>query len=152
MNIQIGTTTSEKNRLNKNFSVIASLDGELTEDSNIVNPSILVNYNNSYATANYVYIPVWSRYYYITDITVVNGMMRIAMHCDVLKSFATDIRNSSATITRSNYKNEYIRDNLVQLSGQHDIQLRTLCNLRSLGLDTSDRQYILVTSNEGDVG
>lgn len=126
MNIIIGTSLSEKNRLNKTFNQIANISGQLTEDSNIVNPTILLSYNDAYVNANYIYIPAWNRYYFITDITVTNGMMRVSMHCDVLMSFKNDIRSSTAHIVRSRQGNKYIADALATQTNQTAWQFREL--------------------------
>lgn len=53
------------------------------------------------ATCNYVYIDTLNRYYYITDIRLINGSVyEVYCHVDVLNSFASGIRGNTAVIAR----------------------------------------------------
>mgnify|MGYP003289907064 CR=1 FL=1 len=126
MQIQIGQTRDEKNKLDKSFTASITLNGELTTDSNVVSPSIIVNYNADYIASNYCYIPAWGRYYFIEDITVSGKMMTLHLHVDVLKSFSGDIKNSRATITRSSRGNVNIADARAKATERTIIQYRTL--------------------------
>lgn len=126
MQIQIGQTRDEKNKLDKSFSASSTLNGELTAESNVVSPSIIVNYDANYLACNYVFIPAWNRYYFIDEITVNNGLMNINMHCDVLKSFSADIKASKGTITRSNRGSVNIADERARATERSIIQYRAL--------------------------
>ena len=75
----------------------------IKEDVSITDPIFLLRdfqYFNP-ATCNYVYIDELSRYYYITDIVILDqNLYEIHCHVDVLKSFAAGIRANSAVIAR----------------------------------------------------
>lgn len=63
-----------------------TLDGTLREQCSIEAPSILIQANP--IGQNYVYIPEFSRYYFITDVVAVrNGAFRIELRVDVLKTY-----------------------------------------------------------------
>lgn len=126
MQISIGNTASETNRLTKAFNIISTISGELNNDSNVINPTILLNYNEAFIGCNYAYIPAWNRYYYITDIKVVNGMMLLALHVDVLMTYANDIKGSIGHITRSSKGNRYIPDGLATQTENRRWQFRSL--------------------------
>lgn len=65
-----------------------TLDGTLREQCSIEAPSILIQANP--IGQNYVYIPEFSRYYFITDVVAVrNGAFRIELRVDVLKTYET---------------------------------------------------------------
>ncbi len=49
---------------------------------------------------NYVYIPLWSRYYYITDWKYINGIWECYLSVDVLASFKTSIGAINTYIER----------------------------------------------------
>lgn len=49
---------------------------------------------------NYVYIPLWSRYYYITDWKYLNGIWECYLKVDVLASFKTAIGTTNTYIER----------------------------------------------------
>lgn len=50
---------------------------------------------------NYVSIPYWQRYYYITDWQYLNGIWECSLTVDPLASFKTEIGNTSSYILRS---------------------------------------------------
>lgn len=67
-----------------------TLNGTLREECSVEEPSILVQADPR--GQNYAYIPEFSRYYYIEDITAErSNAFRIRLRVDVLKSFATRI-------------------------------------------------------------
>ena len=104
------------NKINKNVPSVnvLTVNGVLREESSIVDPIITVEFGNNLPTAfNYAYIPQFLRYYFITDTEAVrNGVWRIYMHCDVLKSFAEGILGSPALVKRSSsLRNKLLNDN-----------------------------------------
>lgn len=112
MILDLYMTKSELNRLSKYLTSKLTITGLLTSNCDVINPVIKVDYNTNYYNMNYVYIPDFKRYYYITDIEVVNDTMLLKLHVDVLMSFRNDIKTSTAFITRSNLGSKYIKDNL----------------------------------------
>ena len=80
---------------------------ELKEECSFVAPSIKLT-NNALLSGtfvpnafNYVYIPLWQRYYYITDWEFLNGLWSCSLRVDVLASFKLEIGNTSTYIIRS---------------------------------------------------
>lgn len=116
MNVQIQQTTSEKNRIGKSISTLYTASGALREGTSIINPVIRISGANipSLKNANYMYIPDFNRYYFITDIkSIRNGLIEISGHVDVLQTYAKQIRNNTAIIKRNaNSWNLYIEDGL----------------------------------------
>lgn len=99
------------NKISKTPTELFTLEGTLRDESSIVDPEILVQHDNP-ISANYAYIAVFNRYYYINDITSVRtGLWRIKMHTDVLKTFSEGILGSPAIIAKSSDKvNFYLND------------------------------------------
>ena len=116
MIIQIQQTTSEKNKIGKSISTLYTASGALREGTSIINPVIKISGANvpTLRNANYMYIPDFNRYYFITDIkSVRNGLIEISGHVDVLQTYAGQIRNNTAIIKRNaNSWNLYIEDGL----------------------------------------
>ena len=116
MNIQIQQTTSEKNKIGKSISTLFTASGALREGTSIINPVIMISGANipTLKNANYMHIPDFNRYYFITDIkSVRNGLVEISGHVDVLQTYAGQIRNNTAIIKRNaNSWNLYIEDGL----------------------------------------
>lgn len=93
---------------------------ELFEPCSVQAPKILI------ATAlgadihnfNYAYIPHFSRYYWVTDLSFLDGRWLITLSCDVLASFKNEIAASEQYILRSeSVYNENIRDTLYVPAG-----------------------------------
>ena len=116
MNIQIQQTMSEKNKIGKSISTLYTASGALREGTSLINPVIRLSGVNvpTLKNANYMYIPDFNRYYFITDIkSIRNELIEISGHVDVLQTYASQIRNNTAIVKRNaNSWNLYIEDGL----------------------------------------
>lgn len=100
MEIQLFSMTSEKNRLGKTKTEIATITGSLRNQCNILTPSIVIEYLPP-SSFNYFYIPEFSRYYFVTNITyLTNSIVEISGSVDVLDSYEQQIRNNNAVVQR----------------------------------------------------
>lgn len=99
MTITLYTTKSDKRELEKALSNSKEISAELLAPTDIITPRFkLVGFDS---THNYLYVPNFSRYYYITDISYeLGGYVTIACSCDVLMSFADDIKKAVGLISR----------------------------------------------------
>lgn len=101
MDIVIGYTADAPNKIDKEFTNQFTVSGTLRKNTSITNPTIDIEINDL-SQANYVYIPLFHRYYYITNITIaVTGLWQIELSVDVLKSFAPYIKNLSVILSDS---------------------------------------------------
>ena len=104
MEISLYTNESEKNKLEKTITNSILLEGNLRDESSIINPVILISSNKEDIPYmyNYAYIPAFGRYYFITDIeSVRTGIWRVSMHVDVLMSYKEQIKNLNVIINNS---------------------------------------------------
>lgn len=101
---------------------------EISDECNIVTPRILLDAPGSYLSANYMYIPYFNRYYYITNINILNGnQVEIDGKCDVLMSFWNSIKNCQCVAGRSSSDyDEYIDDPLVTIKESYRTEVRRL--------------------------
>ncbi|MBO7733556.1 MAG: hypothetical protein J6S67_13410 [Methanobrevibacter sp.] len=96
----------ELNRISKTPSTVMTLTGELREETSIVNPEIIVEYNGTLTNVNYMYISTFHRYYFINNIeSIRTGLWKIYAHCDVLKTYAQAILGCDCVVARN--QNEY---------------------------------------------
>ena len=112
MEIKFYKNLSEKNKIGKDLHNELSLNGNLREESSIINPTILVEHSNL-TVYNYAYIPEFKRYYFISEMTSVrNGLWRVSLSVDVLESYKTDILNLSCIVDKQQNQsyNNYIDD------------------------------------------
>lgn len=112
-NILLQVSNSEKNKLDKEVTTLATVTGVLKSETSIINPVIMMEGDVSqFATCNYMEIPVFGRKYFITNIrSIRNGLFEISARVDVLSTYATQIRQNTAIIHRQeNRWNLYLND------------------------------------------
>ena len=119
-------TKSDKTALTKTMeSGSKSYSGTLINDSNIINPSILIKVGaDEIATFNYMDISAFGRKYFITDITALTETTcLVSGHVDVLSTYASEIRALKGVIARQENKwNLYLDDNLFKVDSRTIIQ------------------------------
>ena len=93
MLVQLMQCASENSVIRKKLSTIQTVNCVFKEDSSIINPVIILDYNSqSMNSVNYMYIPTFDRYYYMQDIrALTGGRYMVTCKLDVLQSFASDI-------------------------------------------------------------
>ena len=111
MDIKIYNNTSEQVKVGKTLTNVRDISGELKEACDIINPVIIISGENL-SSYNYLYIPIFNRYYFITDIKVIrNNLWEISCHCDVLETYQTQIKAQKAVVERQeNEYNLYLND------------------------------------------
>ena len=95
------SSSAEKNKLDKTvyLSEEQEVDILLKENCGMLTPTLIISAN--VLNKNYVYIPLFTRYYFITNITRLdNNRVEIACKCDVLMSFKISIH---ALVKRATY-------------------------------------------------
>ena len=112
-NITLQINSSEKNKLDKEITDIATVSGVLKEDTSIIDPVVKIECDlSNYVNCNYITIPEFGRKYFVNNIrSVRNGLVEFSCHVDVLSSFADSIRSNRAIIKRQENKwNLYLND------------------------------------------
>lgn len=115
MQIILYKCAAENRQIDKTslLSQTATLTGNLRQKNvSVTDPTITINYDSSVFQCNYAYIPEFNRYYFITGFSnVVNGIVDISMHVDVLMSFKDEfLQNEGYIDTSLNYGNFYLND------------------------------------------
>lgn len=114
MNIDIGRSGTALNHLTKSFTNVKTCSAQIKENTSIVDPVFIVSTFSNVASCNYVKCATWGRNYYIKDITALTGdRVAISCHCDVLASFAGEIRGCGALVDKQQYdakSSKYIND------------------------------------------
>lgn len=141
--IHLKNNTEPYNKINKNTDDMTTLtlSGKLTDNSTIVDPVILIEYNGALTNYNYAYIPEFGRYYFIKNVeSVSNGLWSVEMHTDVLKSFASSIMSSPAIVSRSSSNfNMMLNDDHYYTQENPYIFTKNFPS----GFDTSAASYVL---------
>lgn len=97
-------------------NLIDTLTGNVKNDTDVMNPTFEISFDNSIFSANYVHVPAFGRYYFITEPpTVSTQRMFIKCHVDVLMTYHGDIDNLNCVIARqenANRSNLYLNDGM----------------------------------------
>lgn len=127
MQIILYNTNADNREVHKKLTDELTLTGQLVETTDILTPSIAINYNGR-LSFNYAYIPAFNRYYYITGITVDEGQnLTLSLSVDVLMSFWDSFKNSQCIAERSTSKyNDYLADNKVAFSSKVRTEYRRM--------------------------
>ena len=117
MNITLYKTKSANNVIHKKLTSEKNLGNNciLTDNTSVTSPTVIVGgitSLDSISDYNYAYIPQGHRYYYINDIIALSGgRVKLVLTVDVLKSYASDILNSTQLVTRQKNKGKmYLAD------------------------------------------
>lgn len=126
MNVTLYINKSEYNRLDKSLESPVSLDGNFRGEADVLNPTITVNSSANLSGYNYFYIPMLSRYYFITSMSInPNGIWIITGKVDVLTSYKNTIRQQKAVIARNESQwNLYLPDNCFKTSVRRRVQTK----------------------------
>lgn len=85
--INLYNNESPANKISKDITLLAALEGQMRGETNFVSPSIRIFYNDLPAF-NYVRIPSFNRYYFLKDIKQVRtDIWDILLQSDPLMSF-----------------------------------------------------------------
>ena len=103
MEIKLYITEDADTVMNKDLTLITTLDIQMRDRQNVSAPILILGEIEGVdlKTVNYAYIDEFKRYYFIRTITVgQNNIYTLAMECDVIETYKEDILNSSALISR----------------------------------------------------
>ena len=143
MDIKFYYTPDETNKINKTLNTETVLTGDLKQESSIIKPVILIGASNLIGF-NYCYIPLFERYYFITDLVVVRkNLWRVSLRVDVLMSFKDDILE--CPIILSNTQTTEIENYLPGDVYKSTVKYKTDIINFSGGLNDTG-EYILITA------
>ena len=130
-------------------------DMQLKDDTSVLSPALIVNpattgmpnpFNPSFF--NYVFIPTFSRYYFINDYEFKDGLWTIYLSVDVLASFKNAIGNLSEYVTRSSSTFETsISDKMYPVTTNYAVNKTQL----DLGLSSTGFYVLGIISNSSAV-
>lgn len=155
MNIRLYNISDNPNKVKKSASksggtIIEDVRFKDADSLNVLNPTLILNINTDISECikfNYVYIPKTTRFYYITNISTVGGLIAIDCKVDVLMSWCDDILASQQYVARSESNiNGIVVDNLLPIHSDH------LINIEPFGDSVYDENCyycILETAGKG---
>lgn len=118
MTINFFRNTSPVKKVDKTITLLFSRSGTLREQTNVINPTITFQGTPaSFVNTNYVEIPAFNRYYFITDIVAVNNQLcDIRLHVDVLMTYRGQFKSWSVVVARNeNQYNLFLADPTIRV-------------------------------------
>lgn len=121
--------SSPLNKMDKSVSTVVTLNGSLRNETEVVNPRILIE-ADVFPDANYLTITEFKRSYFIEDVrSVRNKIWEVIAHSDPLSSFKSEIRSNTALILRQeNNFDLYLNDGVFKCKQNSRVEYQTFPN------------------------
>ena len=117
--------SAEEHRVDKSAYItqVGTVFGTFRDESSVTDVDIIIELDRV-PNFNYVYIPMFSRWYYVVDIsTVRNNLWNISLTVDVLMTYANGIKKLKAFIDRNEtYNNPLIIDKKRVIEQGYDVE------------------------------
>lgn len=117
-------TESEPERVEKKLGSSLSLDAVLLDNVSVLRPSFTIRGSANLAKYNYVYIPDFQRYYFITNITSMRNLLwKVDCRVDVLMTYRAKLKQTDAIVTRNEKTwNLYLNDPYFKTTNKRLVQ------------------------------
>lgn len=116
--ILLQINNSEDNKVTKNLTLIATLNGTLKAETSLLDPTFIIESDlSTVAGCNYLTVSDFGRSYFIKDIrSLRNNLVEIRCHVDVLMSFAEEIKANYGIVRRQESDwNLYLNDGVLKV-------------------------------------
>lgn len=144
--ITLQNNTSPINKIGKSLSTITTLQGTLRNESEVLNPTILIESDSSILNANYLTISEFSRSYFIEEIeSIRTGLWLVKAHVDVLETYKYKILSNSGVILRQ--ENNF---NLLLNDGVFKCRQDPRIFYRDFPSGLGNFNYVLITGGSGE--
>lgn len=87
------------------------LDVQLKDRTSLLNPVFIFDFEP--ITGNYIYVPTWNRYYFVTGFEYIEGLWYVACKLDVLATYKNEIKNTDCMIIYHSNGADDIVDNRI---------------------------------------
>lgn len=128
MTLGLYENKSDEKVVSKSITQLETYEGFLKASSSITNPVIQIEgvfniYNNG--NVNYMYLPDYRRFYYITDIIQIRAnLVEIHGRVDVLMSFKDELKNCMGILRKGeNNYNMYLDDGSLKVFQNKQLQM-----------------------------
>ena len=142
MNISLFINLSDNRNMTKSLTGEKTYDCTIKRETGVVNPVIMITSTDDLRGYNYVYVPLYKRYYYASVTVGPNNVYTFNCNVDVLMSYKSQVLPKQAIIKRSaSLYNLYMPDNNFYISSKVRRQIKTF----SGGFDNSALNYVVAT-------
>ena len=141
--IHLMRNNSPKEKLDKDLTILSTVNGNLKTSTSIISPVIMIEGNlSNFTDCNYMYIPEFDRFYFVNDITSVNSdVIEFSCHVDVLTTYRDQIRRNHAIVKRQeNSWNLYLND------GSFKVYQNPMVLTRAFPSGFSSQEFVLAVA------
>lgn len=120
--LNVYTNNSSEDVLDKDLTYIGNITGALREECSVLHPIVKIEVSDV-LYFNYVYIPIFKRYYYVESTKVIRtNLWEITLKVDVLKTYKDLILSQNAYVLRNeNYYDDDKVDSYVSMAYEKEI-------------------------------
>lgn len=148
MDVQFYNYQGERLKVGKSLENPVTLTGYLRDTYNVLTPVLTIRHKDEF-TYNYVYIPVFGRYYFVDGYTVANrDEIILTLKVDVLETYKDVIRAATGTVTESDNANKHVSNRETIYNTVPTFEKIEFPNTDGL---TSDNASIIMITVKGNV-
>lgn len=119
--------TGERDVINKTLTHVADITGYFKDDTELINPVLILKPGYSVTTSNYFLID--GRYYFVNGVTFSQQRLMVQLELDELETYKSSILNEYAVLGRSyNQFNIYQTDPDMPMRNDSDITVKLFPN------------------------
>ena len=139
MTFKMYKNESERDDINKKLTYVADLSGYFKDDTQLINPTLILSTSFAISTENYFIINGYN--YFVNNVTFSQGRQYVDLELDDLETFKTAILNQYAVLGRSyNHFNIYQVDTDMPMRNDSDITVQMFPN------GFTDESWLLTTT------
>jgi hypothetical protein len=146
ISVKLQYNKSANNKIGKSISTIKTASCMIKTSTSIVDPTLIFTGVDfaTIASINYMTIETFKRSYFIKNIVNTGaGQWEVYAHCDVLESYASQIKSLEGIIQRqANVYNLYLEDDMLPIITTPHIVMKAFPN----GFTTSE--YVLIVAGK----
>lgn len=157
MKVRIYFNRSEPHRVDKTLIDLGEVEVYMRDASSIIDPVFLFEMDSPVVTRdgvdymlNYLYVPSFNRYYYVTNVSVNRTRLwQFQCHCDVLSSFKEEWKSLPVIIARNEFQyNLFLQDDRFLVNANRFVQ--TLVFPNTAQIDTTGGSSYIITIAGGE--
>lgn len=139
MTFKMYKNESERDDINKKLTYVADLTGYFKDDTQLINPTLILSTSFAISTENYFIINGYN--YFVNNVTFSQSRQYVDLEIDDLETFKTAILNQYAVLGRSyNHFNIYQVDTDMPMRNDSDITVKMFPN------GFTDESWLLTTT------
>lgn len=124
MEVKLYANISDNIVASKSITLLNTITVDLWENTTPLDAEMLVSSFTGIESVNYAYFN--NRYWFVTPVKTQGNRYILQCHVDLVKTYSSAIKSADVVATRSNFRNDNIKDPMVLEIPKQTIQYRKL--------------------------